>query len=33
MPPDFYLSYEFYPLVFPLMALVEVRKAKGGATT
>jgi squalene-hopene/tetraprenyl-beta-curcumene cyclase len=28
MPPDSFLSYELYPLIFPLMALVKVRKAK-----
>jgi squalene-hopene/tetraprenyl-beta-curcumene cyclase len=29
MPPDYFLSYEFYPLIFPLMALIDVRKEKG----
>ncbi len=28
MPPDCFLSYELYPLIFPLLALIKVSKGK-----
>jgi len=31
MPPDGFLGYELYPLIYPLMALIKVRKALEGS--